>query len=93
MPSSNGDEWYRLRAGVQQMMLLPKAASVFLPSVNMVASDFVDRIKRIRDPQTGEVSNFTNEVMKWTIECKYACGMFICCVEILVLNRGEGYWI
>ena len=71
MSSSNGDEWYRLRSAVQQMMMRPKAVSVFLPSVNDVTADFVDRLKGIRDPRTGEVPNFTNEIMKWTFECKH----------------------
>lgn len=64
----NGDEWYRLRSAVQQMMMRPKAVSVFLRSVNQVASDFLDRLQQIRDPMTGEVPNFTNEIMKWTFE-------------------------
>lgn len=65
----NGDEWYRLRSAVQQMMMRPKAVTAYLPLVNEVASDFVDGISRIKD-SNGDVPNFLNEIAKWNIECK-----------------------
>ncbi|KAL5015473.1 hypothetical protein ScPMuIL_009743 [Solemya velum] len=65
--NSNGDEWYRLRSAVQQMMMRPKAVTAYLPLVNEVASDFVDGISRIKD-SNGDVPNFLNEIAKWNIE-------------------------
>ncbi len=64
----NGEEWYRLRSAVQQMMMRPKAVSMFLPHVNEVLDDFLARIRRIRDPSTGFVSGFRNEILKWNLE-------------------------
>ncbi len=66
--NTNGEEWYRLRSAVQQMMMRPKAVSMFLPQVNEVLDDFLARIHRIRDPSTGFVSGFKNEILKWTLE-------------------------
>ena len=48
----------------------PKAVTMYLPSVNAVADDFVDRLDKIRDVNTGEVKNFNNEILKWTLECR-----------------------
>ena len=66
--NTNGEEWYRLRSAVQQMMMRPKAVSVFLPQVNEVLDDFMARIQKIRDPSTSFVSGFKNEILKWTLE-------------------------
>ena len=70
----NGDEWYRLRTNINQMMMRPKAVTMYLPSVNVVADDFIARLKEVRSTQTGEVLNFNNEILKWTLECKF----FLC---------------
>ena len=67
---SNGDEWYRLRTNINQMMMRPRAVTMYLPSVNQVTDDFVDRIKRVQNKDTHQVAQFNNEVMKWTLECK-----------------------
>ena len=59
-----------MRFAVQQMMLKPTAVTHFLPKVNECADDFIDRIYRKRD-ENGVVTNFLNELLRWTLESKY----------------------
>ena len=50
----------------------PKAVSMYLPNVEWVTEDFIKRMKQVRNPQTGEIPEFDNEINKWTLECKYS---------------------
>lgn len=65
--NSNGEEWYRLRSAVQQMMMRPKEVAAFFHLAEGVATDFLERIRAIRD-ENHEVGDFLNEVKKWTLE-------------------------
>jgi len=69
---SNGEEWYRLRSGVQRLMLDLQSVGTFLPLINPVADDFIQRILHIRDPETGVVESLHNEIAKWNLECTFA---------------------
>ena len=66
----NGEEWYRLRSAVQQMMMRPKEVTVYLPSVEQVVNDFIEHIKTIKNTR-GEIHNFRLEAAKWNLECKF----------------------
>jgi len=68
---SNGEEWYHLRSAVQRLMLDLQSVGTFLPLINPVADDFVQRILKIRDPDTGIVEALDNEMAKWNLECEY----------------------
>jgi len=68
---SNGEEWYRLRSGVQRLILDLRSVATFLPLINPVADDFVQRIREIRDRDTGIVESLYNEIAKWNLECKF----------------------
>ena len=65
---SNGEEWFRLRTNVNQMMMRPQAVTEFLPQVNEVADDFIVTIKSSRDSKSGQIEKFNNEISKWTLE-------------------------
>jgi len=67
---SNGEEWYRLRSAVRQMMLRRKEVHYYLPLVQEVTTDFVKHVIRKRD-KNGEIENLLDEVAKWSQECKY----------------------
>lgn len=67
----NGEEWYRFRSAVQQMMMRPKAVTVYLPFVEEVVDDFIARIKKIHNSD-GTIENFRLEAAKWNLECKLA---------------------
>ena len=67
---SNGEQWYRLRSDVQRLMLDLQSVGTFLPLINPVADDFVQRIVKTRDPDTGIVESLYNEIAKWNLECE-----------------------
>ena len=54
---------------MQQMMMRPKAVTVYLPLVEEVVDDFITRIKKIRNDD-GTISDFRLEAAKWNLECK-----------------------
>jgi hypothetical protein len=47
----------------------PKEVAGFFHLAEEVATDFLERISRIKD-ENDEVGNFLNEVKKWTLESK-----------------------
>ncbi|KAG8236839.1 hypothetical protein J437_LFUL017123, partial [Ladona fulva] len=63
----NGEEWYRLRSAVQQMMLRPAEVHYYLPLITSVAGDFIERLHRKKD-ENGEVPNLRDEIAKWSLE-------------------------
>lgn len=65
--NTNGEEWYRLRSAVQQMMMRPKAVTVYLPFVEKVADDFIQRLKKIR-VESKLIPNLRNEISKWNVK-------------------------
>ncbi|KAL4226163.1 hypothetical protein ACF0H5_014149 [Mactra antiquata] len=65
--NTNGEEWYRLRSAVQQMMMRPKAVTVYLPAVTEVADAFIERLKQIMN-DNGHVADLKNEISKWNVE-------------------------
>ena len=54
------------------MMMRPRAVSMFLPQVNEIVDDFVDRLQRIRVKDSGLVPSFKNELLKWNLECRHS---------------------
>lgn len=65
--NTNGEEWYRLRSAVQQMMMRPKEVTVYIPLVEEVVKDFISHIKQIRN-QEGDIQDFRLEAAKWNLE-------------------------
>ncbi|XP_045117691.1 probable cytochrome P450 CYP44 isoform X2 [Portunus trituberculatus] len=82
----NGEEWYRLRHAVQQMMLRPRETSYYYPIQDEVACRAVDKLEAELDDQ-GFVRNLDFLIPKWIME---SAGM--CCFEksIGCLNGGAG---
>ncbi|VDH98564.1 cytochrome P450, family 49, subfamily A [Mytilus galloprovincialis] len=65
--NTNGDEWYRLRSAVQQMMMRPKEVTVYLPLVEEVVNDFIKHMKNVKN-KNDEIHDFRCEAAKWNLE-------------------------
>ncbi|CAG0884942.1 unnamed protein product, partial [Darwinula stevensoni] len=64
----NGEEWYKIRSRVQQSMLKPKSALLYLKPMEEVAEEFVERMKSLRDANGELPADFINELYKWGLE-------------------------
>jgi len=60
-----------MRSPVTRLTLDLQSISAFLPLINPVADDFVQRVLKIRDPDTGVVESLQNEIAKWNLECEF----------------------
>jgi hypothetical protein len=67
---SNGQDWYRLRNSIRQLMLRKQEVRDYLPLVREVANDFVKRIKQ-KVEKNEAIENLDDEIGKWSQECKY----------------------
>ncbi|CAG7828568.1 unnamed protein product [Allacma fusca] len=65
--NTNGEEWYRLRKAVQQMMMRPKEVSHYLPLQDKVAQDLLKKIEKSLD-SNNVISNIENIIAKWSME-------------------------
>nr|XP_031846911.1 probable cytochrome P450 301a1, mitochondrial [Nomia melanderi] len=64
----HGEDWYNFRSKVQQVMLQPRTARMYISSIEEASLAFLQRIAAIRD-EHGEVpDDFLNEVHKWSLE-------------------------
>lgn len=54
----NGEEWYRLRKSVRHLMLRPKDVQHFLPKLNELGDELIQRISEDKNPNTCEVNIF-----------------------------------
>lgn len=67
--TENGQAWYDVRTKANPVMLQPKVVRMYLEKVDQVAWDFIDRIRKLRNTETNEMSNkFGYELNKWALE-------------------------
>jgi len=67
--NTNGEEWYRLRSNCQQRMLRPKEVSHYLPSVDSIAVELVDRLANLsKRNKRKEIEDLRLEVGRWSLE-------------------------
>jgi len=71
-------------------MFVPRTVQAFLPDVNSVADEFIERLDKIKDPQSGYVDNFSNEVAKWNLECMSKSLFFHLYSYLVYLGGGRG---
>ncbi|KAG7204439.1 hypothetical protein KM043_004876 [Ampulex compressa] len=64
----HGEMWYNFRSKVQQVMLQPRTARMYVGAIEEASLAFLQRIARIRDENYEVPDDFLNEVHKWSLE-------------------------
>ncbi|XP_048511072.1 probable cytochrome P450 49a1 isoform X2 [Athalia rosae] len=64
----HGESWYNFRSKVQQVMLQPRTAKLYVGAVQEASEAFVQRIKKVRDDDDETPDHFLNEIHKWSLE-------------------------
>ncbi|KAK2581868.1 hypothetical protein KPH14_002331 [Odynerus spinipes] len=64
----HGESWYNFRSKVQQVMLQPRTARMYVGAIEESSRAFLQRIKIIRDSNDEVPDNFMNELHKWSLE-------------------------
>ncbi|KAJ4434894.1 hypothetical protein ANN_23465 [Periplaneta americana] len=64
----HGEEWQKFRSKVNQTMMQPRATKLYTGQIDLVAEDFIERIRAVRDEKLEMPANFNNEMYKWGLE-------------------------
>ncbi|XP_076062598.1 putative cytochrome P450 301a1, mitochondrial [Oratosquilla oratoria] len=75
-----GEEWKRVRSRVQRPVSNLRVVSQYLPQVDGVALDFINRIETIKNDDGEVPEDFLTELYKWSLEA----------LSVIVLNRRLG---
>ena len=69
---ANGAEWYRHRSVLSKRMLRPKQVGDYASAFNEIITDFIQRVRTIREPsgalRENEILELDNELFKWSFE-------------------------
>ncbi|KAK7862097.1 hypothetical protein R5R35_012225 [Gryllus longicercus] len=64
----HGRRWDEFRAQIQHIMLQPSTARAYIEPLDAIATEFVDRLHRIRDENNEMPGDFMGELYRWTLE-------------------------
>ncbi|XP_076231363.1 putative cytochrome P450 49a1 [Calliopsis andreniformis] len=64
----HGENWYNFRSKVQQVMLQPRTARMYIGAIEETSLAFLQRIANIRDQKDEVPDDFLNEIHKWALE-------------------------
>jgi len=78
----HGEKWYKFRTRVQQIMLQPRTAKLYVKPIEETATAFVKRAQNVRNSNLEVPDDFLNEIHKWSLECKYSL-----CMSFLHISR------
>ena len=69
---ADGPEWYKHRSMLSKRMLRPKQVADYASSFNEIITDFIHRLRTVREPDGSENANevfgIDNELFKWSFE-------------------------
>lgn len=66
--SEQGDEWWRLRRLTQPPAMKVKTVAHYLPDIDLVAQEFLDRLPEVLDENNEMPHDFLQELFKWALE-------------------------
>ncbi|XP_050733401.1 probable cytochrome P450 301a1, mitochondrial isoform X2 [Eriocheir sinensis] len=78
--SENGEEWWRVRSKVQTPMMKPKNVASYLPQVDQITLEFIERMAFFQAKHGEMPHDFQTELYKWALES----------VGVVALNRRLG---
>eukprot|EP00795_Rhopilema_esculentum_P015013 gene15013-6172_t len=64
----NGEKWHKHKSLMSKKMLRPLEVNQYIPRINCIASEMVERISKVRDSNTFEVDEIDMELFKWSFE-------------------------
>ncbi|KAJ1521165.1 hypothetical protein ONE63_002860 [Megalurothrips usitatus] len=64
----HGPRWLEFRTRVQQVMLQPRTAKLYVGAIQDTAEAFVRRLRRLRDADGDAPADFVNEIHRWSLE-------------------------
>ncbi|XP_017767871.1 PREDICTED: probable cytochrome P450 49a1 [Nicrophorus vespilloides] len=64
----HGDEWQTFRTKVNQVMMQPRVAKMYIKTIENTAKEFVARVDQLRDENDETPADFLNEIHKWSLE-------------------------
>ncbi|KAL9957728.1 hypothetical protein ACROYT_G034664 [Oculina patagonica] len=69
---ADGPEWYKHRSVLSKRMLRPKEVADYASGFNEIVTDFIDRLRTVREPRgsekENEVCDLDKELFKWSFE-------------------------
>jgi len=69
---ADGSEWYKHRSVLSKRMLRPKEVADYASGFNEIITDFIHRLRTVREPsgseKENEVCELDNELFKWSFE-------------------------
>lgn len=66
--TDQGEDWYKMRMLSNPVMLKPKTVMSYVPSVDEISREFIEKIRTLRDANGEMPENFNKEISYWTIE-------------------------
>ncbi|KAK8726463.1 hypothetical protein OTU49_010263 [Cherax quadricarinatus] len=66
--AEQGEEWWRVRRRVQRPLTDATIIHSYLPQMDQVAMEFVERIRYLRDEKDEMPESFNTELHKWALE-------------------------
>ncbi|KAK6626345.1 hypothetical protein RUM43_006656 [Polyplax serrata] len=79
----HGQNWYNFRTKVQQPMLQPRTAKLYVNTIEETAEAFIQRTKLIRNDMNEVPADYLNEIHKWSLEslAKIALDVRLGCLD------------
>lgn len=80
--TSQGENWYKTRSTINPVLMQPRAAQMYIESMNDVAQDFLGLMMTFlkKSPNQEMPENFLNEIHKWALES----------ISVVALNKRLG---
>lgn len=66
--SEQGEQWSKMRTTVNPILLKPSTVNTYVPIVDEIAIEFIERLKSLRSENSETPANFGYELNKWSLE-------------------------